>query len=174
MVRRNVAALRAGLLGLGLLAAFGTPAGAALGQVSSDGFSYVLPAGWQALDLQTAPRTLRSLASPAGNAAATFSVQDVSSALPPDRYVLKLLAGLKAASPQTHILSRGPFVTLSGLHGYRAALDETAPGGSVHFVVCVFPGPGRRRLLAAGIWPASDTPRYESAVSQSLKTFAVK
>ncbi len=164
-----MAALRVGLLGIGLSAAFGTPAGAA-----SAGFTYMLPAGWLALDLKSAPSTLRTAASPAGDDAATFTVQDVSSALPPDRYVQKLLAGLKAASPQTHIFSRGTFVPASGLRGYRTVFDETAPGGSVHFVVCVFPGPGRRRLLIAGLWPASDTTKYDVAVNQSLKTFEWK
>lgn len=170
MVRRTTAPGRLALLGIGLLMVLGLPAGAAPGEVSSGGFSYALPAGWQALDLQNAPQTLRSLASPAGEAAATFSVQNVSSALPPDRYVRKLLAGLKAASPQVHF-SQGTLVTRSGLHGCRAAFDETAPGGSVHFVICVFPGPGRRRLLVAGLWPTSDTARYGPAMNQSLKTF---
>lgn len=151
----------------GTLLCLSLPAGAA-----PPGFSYTLPAGWQALDLKNAPSTLRAVASPAGEDAASFSVQDVSSPLPPDRYVQKLLAGLKAALPQTHVISRGPFVTVSGLHGCRAVFDETAPGGSVHFVVCVFPGPGRRKLLAAGIWPASDTAKYQSSVDQALKTFA--
>lgn len=162
------------LLGIGLLMALGTPVGAAAGRVSDGGFSYALPAGWQTLDLQNAPQTLHSLASPAGNDAATFSVQNVSSALPPDRYVQKLLTGLKAAAPQAHILSRGTFVTHSGLHGCRAVFDEAAPGGSVHFVVCVFSGPGHRRLLVAGLWPASDTAKYKAVVEASLKTFAVK
>ena len=166
MVKRTFAAFGGVLLCLSLFA------GPAMGKASSDGFSYALPAGWQTLDLKAAPKTLRSLASPAGDDAATFTVQDISFALPPDRYVQKLLAGLKATSPQTHVVSRGAFVTVSGLRGYRAVFDETAPGGSVHFVVCVFPGPGRRRLLAAGIWPASDTAKYRSSVDQALKTFA--
>lgn len=152
-------------LGLLLVGLWETPVGAASG-----GFSYVLPAGWQALDLKNAPKTLHALASPAGDAAATFSVQDVSSALPPDRYVQKLLTTLKASAPQMHILSRGLFVTQSGLHGYRAVFNETAPGGSVHFVVCVFPAPGHRRLLVAGLWPASDTANYDAAINQALKT----
>ena len=140
----------------------------------ADGFSYTLPAGWQALGLQYAPKTLRALASPAGDAAATLTVQDFSSALPPEPYVRRLLAGLKAASPQTHVLSRGRFVTRSGLQGSRAVFDETAPGGSVHFVVCVFPGPGRHKLLVAGLWPVSDTAKYAAPVDQALKTFAVE
>lgn len=121
---------------------FGCACRCGVGKVFSDGFSYALPAGWQALDLKAAPKTLRALASPAGDAAVTFSVQDVSSALSPDRSVQKLLLALKASAPQTYVLSRGPFVTASGLHGCRAVFDETAPGGSVHFVVCVFPGAG--------------------------------
>lgn len=173
MVKRITAVGCFALLGIGLLMALGTPAGAASGEVSSRGFLYTLPAGWQTLDLQNAPQTLRSLASPAGNAAATFSVQNVFSALPPGRYVQKLLAGLKAAAPQTHF-SQGVFVTRSGLHGCRAVFDETAPGGSVHFVVCVFPGLGRRRLLVASLWPAEDNPKYANAVSRSLKTFTRK
>ena len=168
MLKRILAALSGALLCLGL------PAGASSGKISVDGFSYTLPAGWQALDLQAAPKTLRAAASPVGNAAATFSVQDVSSALPPNRYIQTLLQTLKASAPQTHIFSRGPFVTVSGLHGSRAVFDETAPGGSVHFVVCVFPGPGRRRLLVAGLWPVSDTAKYEAPVDRALKTFALK
>lgn len=168
MVTRTLAVLS------GTLLCFSLPAGAAPGKVSSGGFSYTLPAGWQALGLQNAPKTLHSLASPAGNAAATFSVQDVSSALPPDRSVQKLLLALKASAPQTRVLSRGPFVTASGLRGCRAVFDEIAPGGSVHFVVCVFPGPGRRRLLVAALWPASDTAKYDAAISRSLKTFALR
>ena len=168
MIKRTLAALSGALLCLGL------PAGAAPGKASGNGFLYTLPAGWQALNLQAAPKTLRVLASPAGDAAAAFTVQDISSALPPDRYIQRLLTGLKAASPQTHVLSRGAFVTASGLHGSRAVFDEIAPGGSTHFVVCVFSGPGRRKLLVAGLWPVSDTAKYEATVSQSLKTFAVK
>jgi hypothetical protein len=163
LVKRTLAALGGALLCLSL------PVGAA-----PNGFSCTLPAGWQALDLKHAPKTLRLLASPAGNAAATFSVQDVSSALPPDRYVQHLLLTLKASAPQTRVLSRGAFVTASGLHGSRAVFDEIAPGGSVHFVVCAFSGPGHRRLLVAGLWPAADTAKYDVAVSRSLKTFAVK
>ncbi len=140
----------------------------------ADGLSYTLPAGWQALDLKNALKTLRALASPAGNAAATLTVQDISSALSPEPYVRRLLAGLKASAPQTYVLSRGPFTTRSGLHGYRAVFDETAPGGSVHFVVCVFPAPGRRRLLVAALWPLSDTTKYEAPVDQALKTFTLK
>lgn len=174
MSKRTTAALRVRLLGVGLLTGLGLPVCAAPGKVSDGGFSYALPAGWQTLDLQNAPQTLYSLASPAGNAAATFSVQNVSSALPPDRYVQKLLAGLKAAAPQTQVFSQRAFVTSSGLRGYRAVFDETAPGESTHFVICVFPGPGRLRLLVAGLWPTSDTASYDPAVSRSLETFAVK
>ncbi len=173
MVEFTRAVISGALLGIALFC-LGLPAGAASKTVSSGGFSYVLPAGWQSLDLQNAPKTLYALASPVGNAAATFSVQDVSSALPPDRYVQHLLLTLKASAPQTHVLRRGPFVTASGLHGSRAEFDETAPGGSVHFVVCVFPGPGHHRLLVAGLWPTSETANYDLAVSQALKTFARK
>ena len=101
-------------------------------------------------------------------------MQDVSSALPPDRYVQRLLTDLKASAPQTHLLSRGPFVTLSGLRGSRVVFDEVAPGEDVHFVVCVFPGPERRRLLVAGIWPAADTAKYDAVTETSLKTFAAR
>ena len=166
MVKVNTAGVCLGLLWVGL---WGAPAGAAPG-----GFSSMLPAGWQALDLKSAPKTLHALASPAGDAAATFSVQDVSSALPPNRYVQKLLTTLKASAPQTHVLSREPFVTQSGLHGYHAVFNEIAPGGSVHFVVCVFPGPGHRRLLVAGLWPVSDTVKYDPAINQALKTVAFR
>lgn len=161
--------LCAGLLCLGVTAMIGMPADA-----SPDGFTYTLPAGWQALDLKNTPFTLRAAASPAGDAAAAFSVLDVSSVLPPDRYVQHLLGTLKESAPQTRLFSRGPFITASGLHGYRAVFDEIAPGSSVHFVVCIFSGPGRHKLLAAGLWPASDTAHYEAAVNQSLKTFTLK
>ncbi len=165
LVNRNTAIVSTALL-CGALRCLGLPAGAAPG-----GFSYTPPAGWQALDLKDAPKTLRSLASPAGNAAATFSVQDISSPLLPDRYLQKLLTDLKASAPQTRLFSRGGFTTASGLHGCRAVFDEASPGGSVHFVVCVFPGLGRHRLLVAGIWPASETAKYHAPIDQALKTF---
>ncbi len=172
MLKRTTAAGRLALLGL--LMALGTSVGATPGKVSTDGFTYALPVGWQLLDLKNTPYALRVAAGPSGDDAATLAVQDVSSTLPPDRYVQKLLTGLKAAAAQTHVFSQGTFVTRSGLHGCRAVFDEAAPGGSVHFVVCVFSGPGRRKLLVAGLWPASDTAKYETVVEASLKTFAAK
>ena len=140
-------------------------------QVSvADSISFSPPAGWRTAAAPF-PYKLRCIAGPRDDQAATLSVQETISPLSVDRYVQKLLNTMTAAAPQTRLLSRGPFVTSSGLHGWRAAFDRVTPGLNVHFVLYAFPGAGHRKFLVAGLWPAADTAKYEAAADASLKTF---
>ncbi len=135
------------------------------------GFAFVPPPGWQMASLPL-PYRLPCVADPRDDAAATLSVQERVSALPVDRYALSLLAALSA--PPAHPVSRGPFVTSSGLHGYRVVFDQAAPGQSVHIALYAFPGAGRRKFLCAGIWPAAENARYAGAADAAMRTFTVK
>ena len=136
------------------------------------GFSYLPPAGWH---IKTLPglKYKISYAMPANGFAPNINVVDEVSAMPLDKYLQFSMVGMRKAYTSLHVLKQAPFVTASGVHGERLAVDGVVGDKHMHQVFYVFPANNRKIVVTASSL-ASDGGKYDAATDKSIKTFKLQ
>lgn len=136
------------------------------------GFSYLPPPGWQPQRMEGA--RYRFCFFPSPGLVSTLGFIDADARLSLVRYIQSIVADARTHSPHLRVLSQGPFSTTSGLHGYRAVIEEVVLDKKAHFVFLGLPLAGSRTLLVFAAWPAAQNAQLAPAIDQSLKTFQLQ
>lgn len=137
------------------------------------GFSYVPPPGWRSRPFPGLKYKI-CYANPKGGFAPNINILDETAAVPLDKYLQLSLVGMKRAYTTLAVVGQKPFVTASGIHGIRMAVNGTTGGRNMHQVFYVFPTRTARKIVVTASCLASDGSKYEAATDASMKTFKLQ
>ena len=162
------------ILTAGLAATLPTMPALAQGRLSepAGGFSYLPPAGWH---IKTFPglKYKISYTMPANGFAPNINVVDEVYAVQLDKYIQLSMVGMRRAYTSLHVLKQAPFVTASGVHGERLAVDGIVANKHMHQLFYVFPANNRKIVITASSL-ASDGGKYDAVTDKSIKTFKLQ
>ena len=161
---------------LTVLAIASTAAAAHAGPQVTDaagGFSYTAPDGWKVTTMAVSKYKI-SYAKPSGGFATNLNVVDETSALSLAAYNRASSATLKSAMPGYHLISQAPFVTKSGLHGFKVVTDAAPQGRKLRQTYYLFSGHGTRKLVVTASVLSAQAAQQAGPIDAAMKTFSVK
>ena len=153
-----------------------SPLGAHAGPQVTDtagGFSYTAPNGWKVTTLAVSKYKI-AYAKPSGGFATNINVVDEASPLSLAAYNRASSATLKSAMPGYHLVSQTPFVTKSGLHGFKVVTDAAPQGRKLRQTYYLFSGHGTRKLVVTASVLQAQAAQYAGPIDAAMKTFTVK
>lgn len=140
---------------------------------AAGGFSYTAPDGWKVTTMAVSKYKI-SYAKPSGGFAANFVIGVETSSLSLPDYVRASTATLKTSMPGYHFVSQTPFVTKSGLHGFKVVTEAGTQGRKLRQIYFTFPAHGTRKLIVTASVLQAQTTQYAGPIDASMKTFTVK
>lgn len=163
--------LSAGVLVTGPLA----PAAAQGARVTepAGGFSYNVPAGWHAKAMAGLKYKI-CYTTPSAGFAPNINIMDAAAPVSLNAFMQGTVSQLKQAYTNLHVVSLGPFVTASSLHGMRLAITGTFQGKNLYQVCYAFPAANNRKIAVTASWLAADGTKYVAPVNAALKTFKLQ
>ncbi len=140
---------------------------------AAGGFSYTAPNGWKVTTMAVSKYKI-SYAKPANGFAANFNVVDENAALALPAYVRASANTMKSLMPGYHFVSQTPFVTKSGLHGYKVVTDAAPQGRKLRQTYFLFSGHGPRKLVITASVLEAQAAQYAGPIDAAMKTFTLK
>ncbi len=140
---------------------------------AAGGFSYTAPDGWKATTMAASKYKI-AYAKPSGGFAANFNVVEEDAPTPLPNYVRVSVANLKTMMPGYHLVSQTPFVTKSGLHGFKVVTNAAPQGRELRQTYFLFPGPGTRKVVVTASVLQAQAAKYAGPIDAAMKTFTVK
>lgn len=140
---------------------------------AAGGFSYTAPDGWKVTTMAVSKYKI-AYAKPSGGFAANINVVAENSPLSLDAYHRASANTLKSVMPGYHLVSQSPFVTKSGLHGFKVVTDAAPQGRRLRQTYFLFSGHGPRKLVVTASVLSAQAAQYAGPIDAALKTFTVK
>lgn len=140
---------------------------------TAGGFSYTAPNGWKVATVALSKYKI-AYSKPSGGFAANFNVVEEDAPTPLSNYVRVSVANLKTMMPGYHFVSQTPFVTKSGLHGFKVVTDSAPQGRKLRQSYFLFPGHGTRKLVVTASVLQAQAALYAGPIDAAMKTFTVK
>ncbi len=136
-------------------------------------FSYTAPDGWKVTTMAASKYKI-SYAKPSGGFAANFNVVEEASALSLPAYARASTTTLKSVMPGYRLVSQTPFVTKSGLHGFKVVTDAAPQGRKLRQTYFLFSGHGTRKLVVTASVLQAQAAQYARPIDAAMKTFTLK
>jgi len=140
---------------------------------AAGGFSYTAPDGWKATTMAASKYKI-AYAKPSGGFAANFNVVEEDAPTPLPNYVRVSVANLKATIPGCHLVSQTPFVTNSGLHGFKVVTNAATQSRKLRQTYFLFSGHGTRKMVFIASTPQAQAAQYAGPIDAAMKTLTVK
>lgn len=140
---------------------------------AAGGFSYTAPDGWKVTKMAISKYKI-AYSKPNGGFAANFNVVDENSALALPDYVRASTNTLKSVMPGYHFVSQSPFVTKSGLHGFKIVTDAAPQGRKLRQTYFLFSAHGSRKLVITASVLEAQAAQYAGPIDAAMKTLTLK
>ena len=137
------------------------------------GFSYVPPAGWR---VAAVPGLKYKIAygKPAQGFAPNINVVDETAAVSIADYARRNVKNMQQLVSGFHEISLSPFVTNSGLRGFRLRGEAAPAGRKLRQTNYLFAGSGDRKIVVTASTLASDGSKHDAMLDAVMKTFTLK
>ena len=134
------------------------------------GFSYVPPSGWH---VRSNPGLkYRIVCGPRANGLTpVINFVDETRPVTLDEYVRLTKSQLQHGIPGYKLLSQSPFLTESGIQGFKLVADVPISGRDAREICYILPGHNSTFFDITAVWTASGNGKYEHVADACIKTF---